>query len=46
MKPERKAEIEKRTDEEVKAEYQLRIDTRDKNIEAIAKKIKERLSRS
>jgi len=43
MKPERKAEIEKRTQAEVEAESQRWIDTRDKIIEEIAKRIKERL---
>ena len=43
MNKERRKKIQQRTDEEVKAEHQHWIDTRDKNIETIAKKIKERL---
>ena len=45
MNKKRREEINKRTDAEVKAIYQHWIDTRDKTFEAIAKRIKERLSK-
>lgn len=45
MNEKRRKEIAKRTDEEVKAESQHWIDTRDKTFEAIALKIKKELSK-
>lgn len=46
MKPERLVEIKKRTPEQVKQAHQDWIDSRDKTIEALAKKIVKRMKSS